>query len=239
MEQTFNQLIEIEKQKIFTEENKRGAFCIGGPIDFSKYQESKYKLLFINWESYGYDLTSYPDGIYIKEHITSWLRDRKVKANRVIAMIAYAFFSKIEKNIGLTLEEFVKLDSEYEKLDYSISKVAVINANKYMNLANNSDPRYIRKCFKSFKDYLLRAIEVLKPDIIICGGQVVCDGVFLDLSLGTDGNYKFHDVNDTGDKLIACQYHPSVRKNAGGVKKAGGAFNYFYEMTNKLICKVE
>lgn len=118
-----------------------------------------------------------------------------------ISYITHGIIEKIYK-----YDDMSDIDSE-AKIDnkYYINKVAFINVKKApgASVANNN---LVADSYKNHKEYILKQINTINPDIIINCSSI--KDLTLDLSAGNALNEEFNFVK-TNDRLIINAYHPA------------------------------
>ncbi len=139
-------------------EHGKQKFIVDGVFDESLYHECSPKVLLINKEAY--NLEDYGQNLirYVKEK--GLQKDRMWKnAQRLVNCIYYISSDRIP-----SYDEINKKVAESGKF----MGCAVMNIKKYdgKETSNNDD---LRKHFEYHRSFILKEIEILNPDMIICG----------------------------------------------------------------------
>ncbi len=166
-------------------------FATDGIIDEAMWSEQSTKVLFILKESYDnkkttsnkyrhWDLREYIKGGICTDDCTS-IKDGKcescfrfTKTYSVVSSWAYGILHN-----GSSYNDFKK-KSRQEKLEY-LKKVAVINIKKadgQTKSTANDLSKYIDNA--DYRRLLKQQIDIIKPDVIICGGIRLLDKLCLD-----------------------------------------------------------
>jgi hypothetical protein len=190
-------------------EHKRKGFVKDGIIDIDKWRKQKLKILFYYKETYGYKKC---EGTSISNHYKEWI-EKNQSTNKKMALLADLLIETVK---GRKIFEWDEKDLKEKYADYnllvkSLSKTAIININKLSIAKNNTSDRLIRIKSRENKKILKAQIELIKPNIIICGGRVTSDSLYLDLNYLSKKNYEYEVAEIIDNQIIAPFQHLSSR----------------------------
>lgn len=170
-------------------------FISDGIIDLNKWGKKK-KILLILKEAYGSD-----EDWSLTETIKDEWKGPKYKVWWTVSYWLYL--------LNKTTKDFVPLfpnkEEEAQCIDYLLSS-AVLNIKK-SNGRSYSEIEDLKKYVESDKDFILKQIEIINPDIILCGntGQFLFPTVFGEPNKieNTDWHYRWKN------RMIIDYWHPA------------------------------
>jgi hypothetical protein len=204
---------EIAYQKFITDSfsvfKDSDSIVTDGPIDFNKWEKQKIKLLFYYKETYGYDDFG---GTSISEHYKEWILDN-IPTYKKMGMLAYLLIETTNSGKIFEYDEtFLKdLYQNHNLLIDCLSNTSILNINKLSIAENKTSDSVIREKSRENKIILKTQIEILEPTVIICGGRVTSDSLFLDINYLGRKNYEFEVAEIIDNKIIAPFQHLSSR----------------------------
>lgn len=187
--------------------NKEGGNFIDGALNTEEYYNSNIKILWILKEAYG-DVFSYPD--FFKDEFEKFY-------NEIICGVPKFTWGTIAKVSHNIINGFTIINGEADQTNNkenvrdTLSKIAFVNVNKDSSYTGGrSENRNLIEALKHYDRLLLKQIEHLRPDVIICGNSFQ----FLKASFGNPQVIK--KVNDIDyidhylvyNKFILDPYHP-------------------------------
>ncbi|MFN4971404.1 MAG: hypothetical protein ACK5GX_00070 [Bacteroidota bacterium] len=200
-----NELKEYYNQK--TLPTDVGSFALDGIIDIKKYNESSIKILWILKEAWG----------------TGWLNNQKGRPFEYPEYIntefnfgesfpsSGAMWAKIIYiNYGI-LNGFLKWDHmpnywESEDVFNSLKNCALINLKKIPG-STVSNMNEIYQHYRTDKEVILNQIDIINPDVIICGGtyKILTKEYPFDILKNSNNEYR----NGNKKRIFIPTYHPS------------------------------
>ncbi len=216
--QDYENLLEEFHNKVKSDYGRGIGFAWDGPVNSTLWFEDKIpvKILFLLKEAYG-----------VAEEKTDIMDNAKrfndSNTNKKISLLSYAFQQVIASDAfrdrTLTKETlFNEIDKVYDNKpsyassehEIAFSNIAVLEIKKTSGGAISND-REIIKHGQQYADLLKRQIELLQPDIIICGGPVTWKVLteeiqpFNQESVASQGE-AIKTINNT---IVVNAYHPS------------------------------
>lgn len=164
------------------------------------------KIMFILKEAYNDKKTPWS--------LTDWLRDRDNYPSmwKRVAEWAYAIQNTDIKNIANPKDI---ADFDNDKIKSIINKIAVINIKK-SNGGKISNIKEINLYAKEDKDELTKQIEMIDPDIIVCGYTIEALDILYDNKIKKDvginyyGSYVTEAIGNR-ERIVLDYYHPANR----------------------------
>jgi len=199
----------IEKEIHSLEQENPDIFPISdGIINFSKYLEAKFKILWILKEANDV-VDGQGGGWYLNKSINSgksWAEKNRTGKTTFKRMI-YTSYSILN---GFPLWKDIPEISTNHTVWETIKKIALINVKKLPGSDSSYDVT-IKRAYTKNKDLLFKQIDTYNPDIIIGGNTL---GYFIkDLNFDKETRKikgSVHYYFDK-DKLYIDAYHPNVR----------------------------
>jgi hypothetical protein len=199
-------------------ENQFSSWHHYGPAEVDGYFASTPRVMIVNSESSGYDDVK---GAYPDEYIT-WIKDgwATPRYGSVLISAIIRRITELDTKISSGYERQLYQDS-YQNVDGLLNmmcKVAYVNARVSSNDSGtmNEQKSQVVAEAKLFALYRKRLIELLDPEIIICGGSSARDAIFQ-----IDGFYPVEvtpnlQVSRIGDRIIVLIPHLSRPSLFGG-----------------------
>ena len=167
-------------------------YSLGGMVKEISYNQQKIKILAILKEA------NDPDANPIREYVRNIVEKNEnlIRTWRNVSRWVTAVYSNGNCNFE-DIDETIERDA--------LEKIAVTNINKGEASSKTYMPVLKKKALKQSK-VLLKELEILKPNIILCGGtyNIFCEIIEKEGEIGKDYCY-FNDI------LIINMYHPQAR----------------------------
>jgi len=171
-EQQLKELFDEWKIRILKEDSK-AIFNYDGFIDFNLYKQSDIKILFVLKESYSKEILSNKDDFSITRLLYETIQEAKIdfgsetQSSQMFNMLgfwAYGLLHK-ENDFQKTIEVLKNLKQKY------LPSCAYMNASKKVLIGQSfSDSKKVKAEFEKFQEFNKKEIEIINPNIIICGG---------------------------------------------------------------------
>lgn len=179
-----------------------------GIIDFEKYSNSTFKILWILKEPYDHfdkSKKAFGGGWHIREAINTKTNfNQFVGGKRTFSKMIYVNYG-IQN--GLLRKEMKPVEKTPEMLE-ALKSSAYINIKKIPG-QTSSTPKVIQQFYNKDKEIILQQIDTIKPNIIICGGTF--NLLVNDLKLKQIVKHNSVSYVSTEKFIIIRAYHPSYR----------------------------
>lgn len=188
----------------YSENNQLQGLMIDGALDYSKWSDQKLKVLFYYKETYGYHdfgVTS------ISDYYERWIENNRTYKKTALMASILMRYAETKEFDEYNQKDFKKMYRNKKLLKDTISRVAFVNVNKTSNKSNNTNDKAIRQKSMQYSEMLKKQLEVLNPDIIICGGRVTADSLFRDLDYLSKKNYSLGSPEIVDKKIIVPVHH--------------------------------
>ncbi len=198
--------LEYAPDHISSNDNEGSGFALDGPIVPEIWNQLSLKVLFILKETYGMDgcdtckIMGNPD------------KFNDSKTNLQISKVSYCIHETISNGFVPSVENTNNLSPEALKV--SFSKIAIVEVKKTSGETTSNDG-LIRDHSRFNKEFLCQQIQLINPNIIICGGLVTWHSLTLDMGLFDRQIYNLNDERKAfkcEDKIIYNGYHPSFSR---------------------------
>jgi len=189
--------------------NENNGFVKDGILDYDKWEKQKIKLMFYYKETYGYEDYG---GTSISNHYKEWIENNQ-PTNKKMGLLAYLLIETVKSGRKIEWDE-KDLKEKYADHNFLIeyfSKISILNINKLSIAENKTSDRLIRIKSKENKKILHAQLELIEPNVIICGGRVTSDSLYLDVNYLSKKNYKYEVAEIIDNKIIAPFQHLSSR----------------------------
>lgn len=183
-------------------------FISDGPVcpEIWNAEAAGTKIAFILKEAYGEEADW---------SLSEWLRKTGPKSNiwyRVVEWV-YGLKNTTCEKIARYTPENISFEKSEDKPNEWLSQIAVVNLKKSGG-KSSSDEGEIKAYAKADKEEIIRELEILDPDVIVCGGTAgaldsICDGRIK--AKHCDNWYYYSDVIGSRERLFIDYYHPANR----------------------------
>ena len=208
-EKKINDLNDEIRDKISDNENE--IFPIfDGPLSVKEYFNSPIKIMWLMKEAYGDDF-DFTD--IIEKNYEGFLNDFiNGKSRTTWHPVVYTTYG-ILNNLEWKIIPDIKDDSEIVKC---LKNVAWVNIQKLpSSTGTTTNMNNINIAFEKYQTIIKNQIELLNPDIIICGGIYRTPGLLekiFDTSIVDKIEDSWVEYNNSSNFLILSAYHPSCRR---------------------------
>lgn len=219
LQEEYLKMLETYRSRVEKAYGEDRGFAYDGPVDFEKWASdiSGRKILFLLKEAYGHD----EDDIY--EIMNNSKRFNDSRTNLAISRLAYIVGRASESITGnndyISDDQLFKLIDKLhdelnfvkpEDLKHSFSKIAVIEIKKISGKSRSSDTD-IRKHSIENAGFLSDQIRFLKPNIIVCGGQVAWESLTQDMNVFDKSAFPSNEKGLYKSKgvIVYNSFHPS------------------------------
>lgn len=203
-QQTFDQLIDMVLGK-----NTTGVLY-DGPTNFGSWNQQNLKVVCLYKESYGYNLD---EGTRVSDKYVQWLNAPKVKTYWKIGLLIYIVNRKLQdRTWKANVNDLKRLVRETQRLTLAreLSKVALINLNKFSIPENATKDKFVAIRGKENAMLVRSQLTMLQPDIIICGGRVVCKTYVDEIDTTERDRYIYGEVERSAFGKVANFMHVSA-----------------------------
>ena len=147
--------------------------------------------------------------------LTDWLRKTGPHSNiwyRVTEWV-YGLMNTTRDKIARYSPENISFEKSEDKPNEWLSQIAVVNIKKSGGKSSSNDDE-IRAYARADREEIIREIELLDPDIIVCGATAgaldsICGGFISQEHC--DNWYYYSDVIGGRERLFIDYYHPANR----------------------------
>lgn len=209
-----------KNEKFIFENDKKetigNVFVEDGVVDYTEYDKQKLKILFI-----------------LKEAHTSSEEKKKEKSSLIVDIkngVVRNFWNRLaEWSVGLLNQDESKIINfdliTQEQKNMEIRKTAIINLKKSDGDTKTDMERYVEYFYtqdnlvnEEYVYYLMKQIELINPDVIICGGTFnIFNKLFKEriekIKDVRRGYYFWKRLNDK-KAIVIDYYHPSWQNSA-------------------------
>lgn len=197
-----------KKQDVEVNIDHSKVFISDGPVDMDTWNDrsSGKHILFLLKEAYG-DSEAWS--------LNNWLRETGPSSNiwyRVVEW-TYGISNTSATKIARYSPEDISFDRVEGESNEWLKQIAVMNIKKSGG-RSSSDYREIMTYAEADKEELLKELELINPDIIVCGGTADDLDFLFDRTLKSetcDNWYYFNSFLGNKKRLIIDYYHPANR----------------------------
>lgn len=195
-----------ELNKKFQEANGYEAITLDGPLNIQGYLKSPMKILWVLKEAYG-EAFSYTD--YFSNQFDKFYEEIVLKKPgpggtwQPITITSYCILNKLK-------EYDVSIIQDKEIVKETLENIAFINIKKIPGKSKSND-REIKKYYHKYPALLHEQINLLNPEIIICGKT----GHLFDNTFSKEKSFKKYIIPKSTHcfvfegRFYICAYHPA------------------------------
>lgn len=197
-----------KKQEVFVEIDHSNVFISDGPVDLSTWNNRKFgkHILFLLKEAYG-DSAAWS--------LSNWLKETGPSTNLWYRVVEWTY--GISKTSVDEIARYSPSDISFDRIDGKpnewLKQIAIMNIKKSGG-KSSSDYREIMSYAEADKEELLKELELIDPDIIVCGGTSDDLDYLFDGTLKAnicDNWYYYNTYLGNKERLIIDYYHPANR----------------------------
>jgi len=214
-------------EKLFNNLPEQDSIVYDGAIDIHKWECSPIRILFYYKETYGYNDWG---GTSISAHFEKWIKDN-IPTYKKMGLLAFLLFETVKNHTILDYDEtnLKKFYANHDLLIEALSETSIVNIGKISISQNNTSDCIIRHKSRKNSELLKNQLELLAPNIIICGGRVTADSLYVDLNYLSQTKYNFNTAEIIDNKIIAPYNHLS--SSSCWYKKI---YNYYIQVSNLI-----